>query len=142
MDAPLEVLCLIFCHLLNKFALKAVRLVCKTFDQVAVPLPFDQIYLSDKQADMKIANLTVSRFGAYVNTLVLKPVYHISKTRPEIFHDTYRRPHSCECFHDRVQHAWRINEGLDAEEQEVAKSGECPAQLCYALSKTQNLFAR
>ena len=62
--------------------------VCKTFDQVAVPLLFDQIYMSDKQADVKIANLTVSRSGAYVCTLVLSNVYHISKTRLEISHDT------------------------------------------------------
>ena len=135
MDAPPEVLCLIFDHLPKKFALKAVRLVGKTFDQVVVPLLSDQIYMLDKQADMKIANLTVPRFGAYVRTLVLKSVYHISKTRLEISHDTYRRPHCCECFHDRVQHAWKINEGLHAEEQEAAKSGECVAQLCYALSK-------
>ena len=38
-----------------------------------------------------------------------------------------------------MQHAWKIIEGLHAEEQEAAKSGECVAQLCYAPRKTQNL---
>ena len=57
---------------LERIALFNVRLVCKSFEQAANPLLFDQVYVSNTRADLKIANLTVLCFGRYIRTLVFR----------------------------------------------------------------------
>lgn len=82
MKVPPEILGLVFGSL-EKSALPNVRLVCKSFEEAADPLLFDQIYISSIRTDLEIANLTVLRFGRYVHTLVFAST-HMNYTWNEV----------------------------------------------------------
>lgn len=69
MTLPPEILGHFFRHL-EKPTLFNVRLVCKSFEETASPLLFDQVYISSFRTDLEVANLTVLRFDRYVRTLV------------------------------------------------------------------------
>lgn len=100
---------------LERIALFNVRLVCKSFEQAANPLLFDQVYVSNTRADLKIANLTVLCFGRYIRTLVFRSQINLHGVRfgqlPNFgtFEIYLRSIEPPECFNQHLEHLDQIH---------------------------------
>lgn len=138
MNLPSEVLCLIFGSL-EKPALFNVRLVSKLFEEAASPFLFDQVYVSTSRTDLEIANLTVSRFGRYIRTLVFSPTY--LKYTLDDFRDViqwvfnFAVTHPSKCFNQHLEHSCNIYSEQRNEWREVEGSGELIGHLSFILTK-------
>lgn len=62
------------CQSLTKSELKVARLVCKSLDQAAVPLLFDEIFVAASYSDLEIADLVASNFGSCVKKITVSIV--------------------------------------------------------------------
>lgn len=129
------------CSFLDKTTLKEVRLVCKALDQAAIPLLFDQIFLSDERADLEIADHVVERFGPHLRLLAFHPSYYKPLPSRDEFNalmpDHLRK--WCKYYRKRVKKAYRKRRDLTAEKPETNSSGECLAHLCYVLINAPRL---
>ena len=72
-EVPPEVLEHILTHL-EKKDLKAVRLVCKQLERLAVSLLFNEVYLSANPAELEVAQNTVQNFGKSIKTVLFSAV--------------------------------------------------------------------
>ena len=70
-DFPPEILSVITASLQSKKNLKALRLVAKAFDDGAVPLLFDSVFIVARYADLEIASRVALRFGRFVKEILL-----------------------------------------------------------------------
>ena len=77
LEFPSEILGLTFCHV-AKEDLKSIRLVCKAFEQAALPFLFDEVYLSTNLTDLEVAHLTVTHFIASIGKAIISTVYKLS----------------------------------------------------------------
>lgn len=82
MHLPPELLSII-CSFLSTIELKAVRQVDHSFNQAAIPLLFNTVYISASQEDNEVSRLIGQRFGLYVKELVLVARYYEERTRRE-----------------------------------------------------------
>ena len=69
MNLPPELLATI-CSFLPKPDLKASRLVCRLFDQAAIPFLFNIVFIAANDADLEVSRLISERFGPYVKELI------------------------------------------------------------------------
>lgn len=122
-----------------------VRLACKSFDQAAVPHLFDRVYISDKRANLKIAELVVQRFRRHVRTLRFSSVHYEDSSSGNFRAKMRRRSdvqskyRSSACFDQHVKHALKRYTERHAEWLELHESGEFTARLCLVLSKISGL---
>lgn len=141
MDIPLE-LQIMVCRLLNKKELKIARLVCKSFERVAVAFLFNEVFLSTTRADFEVAQLTIRHFRRHIKTLVFSSVYYPFLCWTEFKTAT------------RSQKAWsgrpkgrdkHLRYGylnycrLQQEQDQDIMTGVCLAQLCSALFSIPDL---
>ena len=70
---PPEILSLV-CGFLPRQVLKQMRPVSRQLERVAVPYLFDQIFMSLKMADLRIAKLVILHSKQYIRTLVFSSV--------------------------------------------------------------------
>lgn len=142
MPFPPELLIMIFGYSKRR-DLKSLRIVCRAFDTLAVPLLFDQVLVTARYADLERANQLATRFHAHVKTLLLHSEHFRKISRPaygkEIksqyaafgLRDYYRK--------DEVDKQYIVYHKLRAEQEELFDSGDFLAQLCHMLSILKKL---
>ena len=141
MDVPTEVLTLTIGHLhSDKDDLKAVRLVCKTFERAATPILFDHITLVPRISVLDTANLVASRFGHQVKTLTLCCLTYPEYSKDEFIRQT-EYDHRCLNFESdgiHLDHAFEIYDKARLEQEEVTSSGEYVTRFCDIMSRLPN----
>ena len=139
MYLPPEILKMIFADL-EKRDLKASRLTCKAWNSEIPPFLFNSVFITARYADLEVADLVASIYGAFVETMVYSVEYfeedeswnnYFQSAREQIYaeekcfseevtdnsrYDTER------CRDDHALPFWRIYDKL-AEEQENIMSG-------------------
>lgn len=130
------------CGFLPKQVLKQLRQVSKTCERAAVPYLFNEIFISQNMADLRIAKLVILQFRPYIRTLVLSSVYYTDMDRESfdekkleeesgINHDNYTCP-----FPD---HAFAIYRIARRNQQESLRNGAISAYLSFALTSSPKI---
>ena len=141
MHLPSEILLFIYSHL-PKSSLKAVRLACKRFYEIATPILFNSIFVSARLVDLKVADLVALRFPALIKTLKLSsqpfdpiawPVFRdISEFRSSPCIDLPIHLKKAKLF-------WRTCCKLDTERRISCASGAVQAQVSRLLNTLPNI---
>lgn len=140
---PPELLSLV-CSYATKPTLKAMRHVCKSHEQAASPYLFDQIFLSNNAADMRIAKLFAIRFKHYIRTLVFSSNYYKDLDEDD-FHDEFHyyegigEDEDIEAEIAHVEYAYELHLHTRKMQKETFRSGKCPAYLSFVLTNSPNL---
>ena len=140
MRLPPELAIMVISYI-SKKELKSLRLVCKSFDQAAIPFVFDEISIRPDSEGLANSKFCIQRFGPYIKTLIYPFVY---------FEDcdfaTYVASVQAlkpECQEARSDSHMRHNYGnyyrLSKEHLDIVQAGEDVAHLRYAFSRTPNL---
>ena len=137
MHLPPEVQNLIFRDL-TKAELKAARLVCKSFDQAAVPFLFDEIFVTAGYSDLDNANLVASRFGVYVKTITLSSVEYKPMSMEDFRETVEPNTMHLKRTNAHLEHAFEVYCRAQRENLEINQSGELMATLCLVLNKSPN----
>ena len=132
MEVPPEILGRILARL-EKKDLKEVRLVCKKLERSAVPLLFNEVYLSTNLAEIEIARNTVRNFGKSIKTVFFSAVEYEEKKWGR-FKNAIGRPHALEY----VQLAYTNYCRLRQEQEEMFRAGTYFGHLCYVLRTIPN----
>ena len=132
MEVPPEVLGWILACL-EKKDLKQVRLVCKKLERSAVPLLFNEIYLSTNSAELEIAQNTLCKFGKSITTVFYSAAEYNEMKRGR-FKSAVGPSHSV----DYVRLAYTNYCKLRQEQQELFLTGTYFGHLCYALRAVPN----
>ncbi|KAK0509697.1 hypothetical protein JMJ35_008091 [Cladonia borealis] len=132
MEVPPEVLGQILAHL-EKKELKQVRLVCKQLERSAVPLLFDEVYLSANPAEIEIAQKTVQNFGKSIKTVYLSAVEY-EEMKWGKFKSAVGRYDSLE----HVRLAYTNYCKLCQEQEAMFRAGTYFGHLCYVLRTVPN----
>lgn len=132
MEVPPEVLGRILARL-EKKDLKEVRLVCKKLERSAVPLLFDEVYLSTNPAEIEIAQNTVRNFGKSIKTVFFSAVEY-EEMKWGHFKNAIGRSHALEY----VQLAYTNYCRLRQEQEEMFRAGTYFGHLCYVLRTIPN----
>lgn len=133
MEVPPEVLGRILAFL-EKKDLKEVRLVCKKLERSAVPLLFNEIYLSTNPAEIEITQNTLRTFGKSIKTLFFSAVEY-----PEIKWSDFKNAIGYsyqEVGYPKVAYTNYCR--LRQEQQEMLRAGTYFGHLCYALRTMPN----
>lgn len=132
----------LICQNMTKAELKVARLICKSFDQAAVPFLFDEVFVTASYSDLDIAGLVASRFGSYVKTVTLSFVRYQDYSRQTFmelmgFHRGYHpTKNDLEKLDGHLEHAFKIYSKAREDYLEIIESGEFLAQLCHVLCKS------
>ena len=132
MELPPEVLGRILARL-EKKDLKQVRLVCKKFEQSAVSLVFDEVYLSTNPAEIEVVQNTVRTFGKSIKTVFFSAVDY-KEIKWGRFKNAVRHYHSMEYVRLGYTNYCRLRQ----EQQEMLRTGTFFGHLCYALRTIPN----
>ena len=126
------------CRDLTKTELKVARLVCKSFDQAAVPFLFDEVFVAARYSDLEIADLVASRFGAYVKTVTLSCVEYENLSMGDYFERIARSTSTLPRINGHLAHAFGVYSKVQEENLEIMNSGKLIAKLCFILGKSPN----
>ena len=132
MEVPPEILGRILAHL-DKKEVKQVRLVCKKLEQSAVPLLFDEVYLSANPAEIEIAQKTVQNFGKSIKKVYFSAVEY-EEMKWGKFKSAVRRSDALE----HVRLAYTNYCRLRQEQEEMFRAGTYFGHLCYVLRMVPN----
>ena len=148
MYLPLELRNLIFQDL-TKAELKVTRLVCKSFDQAAIPFLFDEVFVAARYSDLEIADHIASRFGAYLKTITLSVVGYKSlslkdfrrQAQPNrVLERLNAQPKKAlERFNAHLDYAYEMYCKTRTDISEINQSGELLAKVSIILSKSPNI---
>lgn len=128
------------CRSLTKSELKVARLVCKSLDQAAVPLLFNEIFVAASYSDLDIADSIASNFGSYVKEITISIVEYDPLPKEEFCGSTRAgRKDSLERINDHRKHAFDTYCKARSENLEIMESGELLAKICVILSKSLNI---
>ena len=137
MYLPLELRNLVFQDL-TKSELKVARLVCKSFDQAAIPFLFDEVFVAARYSDLKIADLVASHFGGYLKTITLSFVGYKPLSLRE-----YRRQaqpkKALQYFNAHLHYAYEMYCKVGTDILEINESGELLAKVSLILNKSPNI---
>ena len=131
----------LICQNMTKAELKCARLVCKSFDRAAVPLLFDEVFVTADYSVLDTADLVASRFGLYIRTINLSIVdYNVFSNEAFVTNIERRMGSTLERltlgeFYAHVEHAFDLYNKARTEDLEITNSGELLARLCLTLSK-------
>lgn len=131
MYCPPEIISAILCYQ-SKIELKKTRLVCKTFNELAVPFLFDEIFVTARYADIERATLLASRFGPFVKTLIFCSEYFDPTTTFETFTNAISD-------RDLARSYYTSFCNLRQEQKELLSEGEFFGHLCSTLIVLINL---
>lgn len=144
---PLELLSLV-CGYLPKPNLKQVRQVSKIWERAAVPWLFDEIFISQNMADLRIAKLVIFHFKQYIRTLVFSSVYY-TKTYRENFDEGFHQEIDWELVgksdidsdsnNSHSDHAFAIYCVARKNQQANLIDGSASAYLSFALTSSANI---
>ena len=123
---------------LTKSEVKVARLVCKSFDQVAIPFLFDEVFLAARYTDLEVADHVASRFGAYIRTITLSSVEYKPLSIEEFRVKTAFGTQNLERINGHVEHAFEVYCRARRENLEIYQSDEFMARLCMVLNKAPN----
>ena len=137
MYLPLELRNLVFQDL-TKAELKATRLVCKSFDQAAIPFLFDEVFVAARYSDLEIADLVASHFGAYLKTITLSLVGYMALSLRE-FRRLAQPKKTLEYFKAHLDHAYGLYCATRKDICEINESGELLAKVSLVLGKAPNI---
>ena len=135
---PPELLSLI-CGFLPKQALKQVRQVSKIWERAAVPILFDQIFMSLEMADLLIAKLVIHRFKQYIRVLVFSSLYYRKMDRDafvEYYRDIDTDPDTAIVHSD---YAFKLYRSAQKDQQKHLRTGLVSAYLSFALTSCPNV---
>ena len=148
MYLPLELRNLIFQDL-TKAELKVARLICKSFDQAAIPLLFDAVFVAARHSDLEVADLIASRFGAYLKTITLSVVgyKYLSvkdfrrQVQPNRVLERFNAPpkKALERFNAHLDYAYEMYCKTRTDIFAINESGELLAKVSIILSKSPNI---
>lgn len=141
MDLPLELLSII-CSFLSKVELKAVRQVDHNFNQAAIPLFFNTVYISASQKDLDVSRLISQRFGLFVKELVLVARYYEERTRRihKNLLDRHFLEHGLRGVTDQeFEVSYAIHCAKRKEQEELRDNGEDEVHLRYASARMPNI---
>ena len=148
MYLPLELRNLIFQDL-TKAELKVTRLVCKSFDQAAIPFLFDEVFVAARHSDLEIADLIASRFGAYLKTITLSVVGYKSMSKKDFRRQVQpdrvierfgvRPKKPLERFNAHSDYAYEMYCKTRTDIFQINESGELLAKASIILSKSPNI---
>ena len=134
------------CASLNKSELKIARLTCRSYEQTATPLLFDQVFLSTNRADFEVADETIRRFQPYIKTLVVSSVLYEMMSWTE-----FKEKTKDQCFSERqwkgnaklrdqhIRYTFDNYRLLCEQQSDDLKSGVFLANLCRALQSLPSL---
>lgn len=137
MDIPSELQTLV-CRNLTKAQLKVARLVCKSFDQLAVPLLFEEVFIASSYSDLERADRIASRFRSFVRTITVSFVHFPSCLRGG-YDRLWSRRWGTKILNrvdGHLEYAYEITCRFQREQEEIRESGEILAQMCHILGKT------
>lgn len=137
---PPELACSV-CGLLSKQDLKQVRQLSKTFERAAVPYLFDEIFISQNMADLRIAKLVVLQFKHYIRTLVFSSVYYADIDR-ESFYEKFEEEFGIGPDNDSCpspDHAFALYRIARRNQQESLRNGSISAFLSFALTSSPSI---
>ena len=137
MYLPLELRNLVFRDL-TKAELKVARLVCKSFDQAAIPFLFDEVFVAARYSDLEIAELVASHFGACLKTITLSFVGYKSLSLRD-FRRQAQPKKALESFNIHLNYAYEMYCKTRTDILEINESGELLAKLSLILSKSPNI---
>ena len=126
---------------MTKTELKNARLICKSLDQAAAPLLFDEVFIAATYSDLEIADLVASRFGSYIKNVTVSLVEYVYLSKTEFFSlgESERNSRTLERVSSHLEHALDIYRKARTEDLEIKESGELLARLCLILSKSPNI---
>ena len=141
MDLPLELIHNIAKYL-SKDDLTQLRLVCKYFAEVFVPLLFNSILLVANARKLEDARLTVSHFPTTIKTVYISPINYPSMTEAKYVNAVLRACRTkqvgfSQCHLDLGYKAYCK---LRKEQQEIMASREISMLLCQILNKAPNIL--
>ena len=125
------------CQNMSKAELKVARLICKSFDQAAVPFLFDEVFVTVSYSELDIAGLIASRFGSYVKTVTVSFFDCDEYSKEEYREHWTRLPREkpLEMVDGHLEHAFKSYCEVRKEYLEIIDSGEFLARLCHLLCK-------
>ena len=135
----------LICQNMTKAELKVTRLICKSFDQAAVPFLFNEVFITASYSDLEIAGLVASRFGSYVKTVTHSFVHYPDHSKERFIEHTgyYGAYESTRSDLDRLdghlEHAFKMYCKAREDYHQIIESGEFLAQLCHVLCKSTGL---
>lgn len=148
MYLPPEILKMIFADL-EKRDLKASRLTCKAWNAEIPPLLFDSVFITARYADLEVADLVASTYGAFVETMVYSiEVFdqeeswdqYVDCAEREIYEEecllkegTHKsRYDTRRCRDDHALPFWRIYDKLAEEQADITSGRKVYQQLIRA----------
>ena len=126
------------CQELTKPELKVARLVCKSFDQAAIPFLYDEIFVAARYRDLEIADLVTSRFGTHVKTITLSFVEYDDISMGAYYNRTERSTRTFPRTNGHLAHAFGVYSRKQEETLELIHSPEFMAKLCVILRRSPN----
>ena len=118
-----------------------IRLVCKSFNQTAVPFLFDEVFIAARYSVLDTAELVVSRFGSYLKTITLSFNHYEPWSMEEFRRETeiHATKKIVERIYGQFQYAFELYCRARTEGLELEESGEFLARICLVLSKSPNI---
>ena len=143
MTFPSEIFSDVF-SFLPKGSLKRFRLVCRVFYEIATPLLFNSIFVSDRQVDREVAALIALKFSNSIETLTFSSECYHEFQWSQIYSELKDRFSSCRCdnFASHLQQAkiyFELYCKLRSEQVNSYKSGAVQYQLTHLLNSLPNL---
>ncbi|CAD6590200.1 MAG: hypothetical protein ASARMPRED_004667 [Alectoria sarmentosa] len=128
---------ILVCQNMTKTELKNARLICKSLNQAAVPMLFDEVFIAATYSDLEIADLVASRFGSYIKTITLSFVQYpdYSKDRFIELGSKAREKITLERVDGHLAYAFKNYRKVRKEHLEVTESCEFLTQLCQVLRR-------
>lgn len=140
MDVPPELLTMV-CRSLNKRDLKSFRLVCKAFEKAAVPLLYDEIFITSTYSAIDKSRSIASQFAPHIKTLRITFLQYRFYAKNEFAEErkNWFVNRDLTRIDGHLEYAFEVYTKAWKEHSEILEQGELMATLCYILTTSKGL---